>query len=336
MSSTALSERPVDVARVVTADELALIKTTVAVGATDAELKLFLFDCARQGVHPLDRLIHFTKRSGKYTPITSIDFMRIRAAETGEYAGSDDPDFNGYVTDGADGPPHRATVTVWRLVQGQRCSFTATARWAEYKPEQNDFMWRKMPHTMLGKCAEALALRKGFPRQLAGLYAKEEMEQADSTSSPERASPAGTPAGTINAPSVPNGGASGVLQAEEVEGELPPGYHRIDDYKPDGAWHHITWGRDAQGGSLVYKTKLTKVANAARVAYNDRIPVRLICKKFPYLDAVEPLAGWPTQDEIAATQWQPEPPPLSDEDVPFVWLLPFILPAIGLVGAVLA
>src|SRR4026208_840284 len=79
--------------------------------------------------------------------------------------------------------PAQATVTVYRLTQGQRFAYTATARWSEYKPEQNDFMWRKMPHTMLGKCAEALALRKGFPRQLAGLYAKEELDQADQETS---------------------------------------------------------------------------------------------------------------------------------------------------------
>jgi phage recombination protein Bet len=161
-------------ASTVTGDQLELIRTTIAKDATPDELKLFLYDCQRQGTHPLDRLLHFTKRAGKYTPITSIDFMRIRAAETGELAGSDDAVFTG--TPAQNG--FEAHVTVYRLVQGQRCAFSATARWSEYKPDQA-FMWNKMPHTMLGKCAEALALRKGFPRQLAGLYAKEEMEQAE-------------------------------------------------------------------------------------------------------------------------------------------------------------
>jgi phage recombination protein Bet len=159
----------------VTADQVALIKSTIAKDATDAELQLFFHDCLRQGVHPLDKLIHFTKRSGKYTPITSIDFMRIRAAATGECIGIDDATFTGTPKAG----DFAATVTVWRLVQGQRSAFTATARWSEYKPDQNDFMWQKMPFVMLGKCAEALALRKGFPQQLAGLYAKEELDQAD-------------------------------------------------------------------------------------------------------------------------------------------------------------
>lgn len=160
----------------VTEEQLDLVRRTVAVGATEDELRLYLYDCNRQRVHPLDKLLHFTKRGGKYTPITSIDLMRTRAADTGEYAGSDDAIFNG-----ATGTQtFSATVTIWRIVKNMRVSFTASARWSEYCPSKGqDYMWTKMPHTMLAKCAEALALRKGFPRQLAGLYAKEEMDQAN-------------------------------------------------------------------------------------------------------------------------------------------------------------
>src|SRR3990167_4686458 len=160
---------------VITADQMALITKTVAKDATPDELKLYLYDCARQGVHPLDKLVHFTKRGGKYTPVTSIDFMRIQAHATGECLGISDPAFTGEPKTDS----FAATVTVKRIVQGQTAEFTATARWSEYKPDQA-FMWTKMPHTMLGKCAEALALRKGFPKQLAGLYAREEMDQAAS------------------------------------------------------------------------------------------------------------------------------------------------------------
>ena len=163
----------------VPAEQLALIKRTIAKDATDDELALFVHDCARQGVHPLDKLIHFTKRKGKYTPITSIDFFRIRAGDSGECVGSDDAIFTG--TPGT--ASFEARVTVYRLVQGQRGPFSATARWTEYKPDE-DFMWKKMPHVMLAKCAEALALRKAFPKQLAGLYVKEEMEQADNAPKP--------------------------------------------------------------------------------------------------------------------------------------------------------
>lgn len=161
-------------APLVTNEQLDLVRRTVANGATDAELQLYLYDCQRHGVHPLDKLLHFTKRKGRYTPITSIDLLRSRASDTGEHGGTDDPRYTGE----AGKSDFTATVTVYRIVQGQRCPFSATARWSEYKPDE-DFMWRKMPHLMLGKCAEALALRKAFPRQLAGLYAQEEMDQSD-------------------------------------------------------------------------------------------------------------------------------------------------------------
>lgn len=175
--SNAIAERPAALATApaVNSDQLDLIKRTVANGATNDELKLYLYDCQRHGVHPLDRLLHFTKRGGRYTPITSIDLMRIRAAETGDCLGISDPVFQ---SEPGEPDAFAATVTVKRIVQGQVAEFTATARWSEYCPPSNQaHMWSKMPHTMLGKCAEALALRKGFPKQLAGLYAKEEMDQ---------------------------------------------------------------------------------------------------------------------------------------------------------------
>jgi phage recombination protein Bet len=180
----------------VTPDQMALIKHTIAPDATDAELQLFLYDNARRGVHPLDKLIFFTKRKGKYTPITSIDFMRMRAAETGEYAGSDDAVFVDIpATVKLPNRPDAAKVTVYRLIQGQRCPFTATARWDEYYPGDGDigFMWRKMPHTMLAKCAEAMALRKGFPQQIAGLYTAEEMAQANDAPMPAPTRPLPAP-----------------------------------------------------------------------------------------------------------------------------------------------
>jgi phage recombination protein Bet len=162
-------------------ERLALARRTVAKDLNDDNWALYLHDCHRHGVHPLDRLIHPTVRKDKwgnerYTPITSIDFMRQAAARSGEMAGSDDAVFQ----DDGIGKPKAATVTVWRITQGQRCAYSATARWDEYYPGDGNvgMMWRKLPHVMLAKCAEALALRKGFPAETAGLYAREEMDQA--------------------------------------------------------------------------------------------------------------------------------------------------------------
>ena len=245
------------VAPAVTRDQLELVKRTIAPDATDAELQLFLHDCARRGVHPLDKAIYYSKIEGKYTPITSIDYMRSQAAATGEMAGSEDPIF------GVDDADHvgAATVTVYRITQGQRFAYTATARWAEYYPGEGKrgVMWRKMPHTMLGKCAEALALRKAFPQQLGGLHTREELDQA------ERLEP--LPRGRDRTGQTP----AVVVDTTTGEETLASGFRVIHQYKLDGQWHHVYLGDPPAH----YKTKLPKIGALLKRAHDQRTPVAL-------------------------------------------------------------
>jgi len=255
----------------VTAEHLELIKHTIAKDATPAELDLFLYDCARQGIHPLDRLIHFTKRSNKYTPVTSIDFLRTRAAESNECAGIDEPIFTGTPKS----PHFAATVTVYRLVQGQRYPFTATARWSEYVPDQA-FMWQKMPHTMLGKCAEALALRKAFPKQLTGLYVNEEMEQA-APKVPLASAPRHVTRGASEpGPAEPGSGAAAV--PAEVIQQVPEAWQPfITDPLPHPPIRgHIVEGKRSKGG-----TKITAVLDTGEqvVTLDPEIGAQVISLK---------------------------------------------------------
>ena len=155
-------------------EKVDLIKKVVAVGCSDDELALFLYTCKRTGLDPLARQIYAIKRSNKMTIQTGIDGYRLIADRTGKLAGISD-----YVFDSEEGKfPPKATVTVKKLLpDGQIAEFTATARWGEYNA--GGPTWQKMPFLMLGKCAEALALRKAFPADLSGVYTAEEMAQAD-------------------------------------------------------------------------------------------------------------------------------------------------------------
>ena len=81
-----------------TPGQIATIKETVANGASDNELKLFLYQCSRTGLDPLSRQIHFIKRGGKATIQTGIDGFRAIAERTGKYAGNDDYLFNNNMT----------------------------------------------------------------------------------------------------------------------------------------------------------------------------------------------------------------------------------------------
>ena len=169
----------------VTEDQKRLVKSVVFPGCSDDEMRLYLFECERRGVHPLDRLIFPIKRSDKegekrITFQCSVDYLRAEAADTGEYDGQDEPIY-GKIN--AEGYPESASVSVYKKDVSR--PMTGTARWKEFYPgEKVGFMWRKMPHHMLAKCAEVLALRKAFPKRLAGLYLAEEMQSVDANTKP--------------------------------------------------------------------------------------------------------------------------------------------------------
>lgn len=152
-------------------------------GVADAELAVFFYQAKRMGLDPLARQIHLVTRAGKSTIQTGIDGYRAIADRTGAYAGNDEPQYDEGLSQfemiAAKRQPKTATVTVYKLVGGVRCAFTATAAWDAYCPKGDAFMWQKMPFLMLGKCAEALAFRKAFPQDLSGVYTDEEMHQAD-------------------------------------------------------------------------------------------------------------------------------------------------------------
>ena len=170
-----------------TKDQVELIKSVVAKDATDDELKIFLYTAKRTGLDPLAKQIHFVKRKGQMAIQTAIDGYRVIADRTGQLAGIDDAVYD---TE-EDLNPNKASVTVYKMIGGQKCSFTATARWLEYFPgDAQGFMWKKMPYLMLAKCAEALALRKAFPADLSGIYTNDEMAQADDTETPSQTKPA--------------------------------------------------------------------------------------------------------------------------------------------------
>jgi phage recombination protein Bet len=172
--------------------------------ASEGDLRVFFHVCQRTGLDPFARQIHMIGRQvsemgadGQWTKVTKqtiqtgIDGFRLigrRAADRARHRISiSAPDW--CHEDGTWRP-------VWRKVWGSPVAarvsiirdgepFTAVAMYDEYvqtkRSGEPNSMWVTRPAGQLAKCAEALAWRLAFPQDLSGIYADDEMGQADNT-----------------------------------------------------------------------------------------------------------------------------------------------------------
>lgn len=173
-------------------EQMDLLKRTIARGSTDDEFKVFLEVCQRRKIDPFSKLLYLVKRWDSQARQetmalqSSIDYFRLTAERNGHYAGQVGPQWCGEDEVWKDVwlakvPPRAARVGVLR--SDFKEPLWAVALWDSYVQKKKDgsvtHFWAQMGSLMLGKCAEALAIRRAFPEDLAGLYTADEMAQAE-------------------------------------------------------------------------------------------------------------------------------------------------------------
>ena len=166
-----------------------VLQNSVYPGAKLGSIKLVIGACRASGKDPLKKPYHIVPMSvatGKKDNngwdikemrdviMPGINDYRTDASRTGEHVGTTEPEFGPDVTETLDGVtityPAWCRVTAKRLcANGIVAEYPAKELWKEnYATKSNksdapNSMWKKRPYAQLAKCAEAQALRKGFP-----------------------------------------------------------------------------------------------------------------------------------------------------------------------------
>jgi phage recombination protein Bet len=177
-----------------TPDQVELIRRTIAKGASDDEFKLFLWQCKRTGLDPFSKQIYAIKRWNNeerretMAMQTSIDGFRLIAERTGQYGGQLGPFWcgpDGAWTDAWLGEGYPVAARVGAVRKDWKDPLWGTAKWSEFVQTKRDGsvtqMWASKASLMIGKVAEALALRRAFPNELSGLYTEDELPRSRGT-----------------------------------------------------------------------------------------------------------------------------------------------------------
>lgn len=192
-----------------TANQLQVIKSTVAKDTNHTEFDLFMEACKAYGLDPFRKQIHavvYSKDNAdkrKMTIIVSRDGLRVLASRSGDYRPASEPAQIVY-DEALKGPTNpkgivSATVRLWKQdKRGDWFPVIGEAYWDEFAPITDEWAyseearsrrptgkktldasgnWAKMPLVMITKCAESQALRAGWPETFGGVYSEEEMDR---------------------------------------------------------------------------------------------------------------------------------------------------------------
>lgn len=180
--------------------QLELIRRTVAADCNADEFNQFIHICKTVRLDPLRRQIYafvFNKRDAdkrQMTIVTSIGGYRSIAERTGNYR----PGRTLTVFEDKPSNPEtnplgisHATAVVHKYIHGEWHEIIEDAYWSEFAPLKDEWKdgvrtgrqildpkkdgWRRMPRVMIEKCAEAKALRRGWPEDFDGLYSEDEL-----------------------------------------------------------------------------------------------------------------------------------------------------------------
>lgn len=180
----------------VSAESYNVIKNVLYPEAKDDHIIALAIDyCKNRNLDIMKKPCHIVpvwdSKRNKYveTIWPGIYEYRTTAARTNAYAGKDEPVFGNDITKTfgkGDNKreytfPRSCSVTVYRLIAGEKCGFAGQVFWEEAAVFNNktglpNAMWSKRTYSQLAKCAEAEALRAAFPDELGGLQTAEEME----------------------------------------------------------------------------------------------------------------------------------------------------------------
>lgn len=301
----AIAESPSRTLALPESDLIQTLRDSLYPGAKDASIKMVIGWCRAAGKDPMKKPVHIVPMSVK-KPGTRNDYewrdvimpgivdYRTDAARTGQHAGNDEAVFGPEVVRDFDGVtvtyPEWCEFKVYRLVGGQRAPFSSgRVRWLEtYATAGRDTtapnaMWRKRPFGQLEKCAEAMALRRGFP-EVGAVPTADEMvgrtigDDAD---------------GVVI---VDNGAAASASQAAAGPGQWPAEAF---------AAQLLRWGKAVEAKIKTADDILALARSKGALSQEQEAQIRALGA------AAKPAASQPTQDgnePAVGPPWEDDPP----------------------------